>query len=125
MLLNEYFNERIDSIKIRPTEDDTKEFHCPSGSIYTIGRMPFCDILIDESAVSRTHATIDVRENCVVITDSNSKNGTFVNEERITQKALEDGDIIRIGRSQFIVSFGLITLSKRYFSSQQSLFAAP
>ncbi|MEA1949267.1 MAG: FHA domain-containing protein [Thermodesulfobacteriota bacterium] len=115
ILFNEYSKERIASIKIRSTKDGAKELHCPSNSIYTIGRLQFCDIYIDDSAVSRTHATIDVRENRVVITDSDSTNGTFVNNEMITRKVLENGDIIEIGGLQFFVSFDVDT--KLYFSS--------
>jgi pSer/pThr/pTyr-binding forkhead associated (FHA) protein len=39
------------------------------------------------------------------IEDNLSRNGTFVNEQRVTRAMLNDGDVIRVGRAKF--RFGL------------------
>jgi DNA-binding NtrC family response regulator len=54
---------------------------------------------------SRHHATLEVAsdETAVTVRDHGSKNGTFVNGARITQAALGDGDLLRIGDSFFIL----------------------
>jgi len=56
---------------------------------------------------SRHHATLEVAadETEVTVRDHASKNGTFVNGARITQAALRDGDLLRIGDSFFILRF--------------------
>ena len=36
-----------------------------------------------------------------VIEDLNSTNGTFVNAERINRRALKEGDIVTLGKSEF------------------------
>ena len=64
-----------------------------------IGRSPDCDIHIDADGVSREHAYLRVSGGKVSIEDNESRNGTFVNEERVEQRTLRPGDRIRLGPS--------------------------
>lgn len=65
----------------------------------TIGRSTDNDIVIAEESVSRAHAEIDCQDNRLVIRDLGSKNGTFVNQERIEKPhVLKSGDQIHIGQ---------------------------
>ena len=61
----------------------------------------------DEIIVSAEHADITYSDGKYVLRDHNSRNGTFVNWERILQKTLEPGDIIEFGRggpsAQFVL----------------------
>ena len=53
---------------------------------------------IDHSSVSETHAEVTVgADGRATLTDLKSLNGTFVNGERITSKALEEGDLVQFG----------------------------
>src|SRR5450759_739388 len=63
----------------------------------TIGRHPTNTVVIDIATVSAEHAIIENIDGAYRLTDRNSKNGTFVNGERIGVTMLHDGDIIRIG----------------------------
>lgn len=64
----------------------------------TIGRSGESDMVLDDSAVSRVHAIVlhdaagDYR-----ICDQDSTNGTYVNNQRIGEHVLKDGDEIEIG----------------------------
>lgn len=53
-----------------------------SGS-HVIGRSPACQIIIPHDSVSRRHARLSVAGSDVVVTDLNSRNGTFLNGTRI------------------------------------------
>lgn len=65
----------------------------------TLGRSTDNDIVIADESVSRRHAEIDYQVNRLVIQDLGSKNGTFVNQERITRpRNLKSGDQIHIGQ---------------------------
>ena len=66
-----------------------------------IGRKADCQITIADSTVSGQHAVILFRAGKYSITDQQSSMGTFVNDEDIElePKYLNDGDIIRIGRT--------------------------
>ena len=73
-----------------------------------IGREADCDIVILDRQVSRQHAKIEISKNGqVAISDLNSKNGVFINGERISgSRELSDGDAIKIALIQemFFVS---------------------
>ncbi len=67
--------------------------------VVTIGRLSGCDIVIHDPGASRRHAEIRRDGNGYVITDLGSTNGTMVNEATITERNLEEGDRITIGRT--------------------------
>ena len=63
----------------------------------TIGRSPECDIILPDRVVSRRHACIDRRDGGYFILDDDSKNGTFVNGQPVTEPhRLTDGDEIQV-----------------------------
>ena len=71
----------------------------------TIGRDTSNDITLDDELASKEHAVIEIikTENGVefLIQDLNSTNHTFVNDAPIELHKLKDGDLIRIGMSDF------------------------
>ena len=64
-----------------------------------VGRASTCDIQLDMDNVSRNHAIVTRTALGWVLKDLGSTNGTYVNEARIDERALKDGDQIRIGRA--------------------------
>lgn len=79
------------------------------GPSLRIGRRPDNDIQIDEISVSGHHAVIEAIPNAYLegttdyyITDSDSTNGTFVNDIRIDgRQRLNSNDLVRIGWNEF------------------------
>lgn len=71
----------------------------------TIGRDSDNDITLDDELVSKHHAVVEIinSENDIefIIQDLNSTNHTFVNDSPIELHKLKDGDVIRIGMSDF------------------------
>ncbi len=66
-----------------------------------IGRSMNADIQIDDESASRDHAFI-VRDNSGYrIRDNASKNGCFLNDDRVDDCYLHDGDLLRIGGTIF------------------------
>jgi hypothetical protein len=66
----------------------------------TIGRRPGNEIALEwDSEVSRVHAALErVGTDWVVADDGLSRNGTWVNGERVTgRRRLRDGDVIAVG----------------------------
>jgi two-component system, cell cycle response regulator len=67
----------------------------------TIGREQLCTIEINDDFMSRTHAILELTDSGYMLTDNHSRNGTFVNDQRITSHLLRPGDQIRVGNHIF------------------------
>ena len=68
--------------------------------VFLLGRHPDCALgLGPDTFVSRVHAIAEVSPPRCRIRDLDSKNGTFVNGQRIEEAELSDGDKIKIGRT--------------------------
>jgi hypothetical protein len=65
--------------------------------LMTIGREPSCDIHIDSLAIAPQHARI-LMQNGKCTLQSNTGEETFINQQPVTEQALEDNDLIRIGK---------------------------
>jgi len=79
-----------------------KKVRTNGGSI-TIGRLPDNAIAIDNLAVSKRHAQITSEQGHLVIKDLDSLNGTFVNNQRVKQSSLKDGDVVMVGKHSIYV----------------------
>lgn len=76
------------------------EIELTEGSVLA-GRLPECDVMIDDGLVSRMHARISVRADAVVVEDLHSTNGVYVNGTRITHSALlREGDRVLLGTTE-------------------------
>ncbi len=64
---------------------------------WTLGRDPYCNIVLDADSVSRAHARIEVKSRGVIIIDLQSTNGTFVNDEPVDRRELRSGDLVKVG----------------------------
>jgi len=64
----------------------------------TIGRQEDNTIPIDNLAVSGHHARIDLAGSDYILTDLQSTNGTFVNNQKVVSHKLSHGDMILIGK---------------------------
>lgn len=63
----------------------------------TVGRLPDNSFQIADASVSSHHAEILLRGKEVVVRDLDSTNGTFINNERVTEAAVKPGQILRLG----------------------------
>jgi hypothetical protein len=70
-----------------------------------IGRMKdYADYVINSNAVGKIHAELIKEDDSIFIVDSNSKNGTFINNERLkpnTKTRVSNNDILRFANKEF------------------------
>jgi hypothetical protein len=71
----------------------------------TVGRHPESDIFLNDVTVSRHHCRFSSGD-VLVVEDSGSTNGTYVNDERVDSSELSAGDEVLIGRFHFVVVHG-------------------
>jgi hypothetical protein len=79
------------------------DLEVPAGQ-FVIGRTPDCQLSLDDPLVSRRHALLVVKHDGVFVEDLGSRNGVFVNGNKIEgQVKLRDDDAIKIGGQEMTV----------------------
>jgi predicted component of type VI protein secretion system len=66
------------------------------GMRITIGRSSDCDVRLEDAAVSKHHAQVEVLGKDYVLRDLGSANGTRVNGQEVTRHLLQHGDLIQV-----------------------------
>jgi pSer/pThr/pTyr-binding forkhead associated (FHA) protein len=82
----------------------------PSGfpitrKLMIIGRATNIDITINDPTISKKHAQLISFENEYQLRDLDSRNGTFINNQRISEAYLGNGDLITFGEAKFVFLF--------------------
>ncbi|MBN1125017.1 MAG: FHA domain-containing protein [Sedimentisphaerales bacterium] len=90
------------NLVLRKKNGSHKSFPLPN-SVTVIGRRQECDLCIPLMVVSRRHCQLNLDEGKLTIRDLGSRNGTFVNGERIEEAQIKAGDEIRLGPLEFSV----------------------
>lgn len=96
--------EKTPSVKITIENGERKgEEYKLDKDEFSFGRASSNDIVLKEAKVSRQHAIIKKQGNEYLIEDLHSSNGVLINDEKVKEHALSDGDIIKIG--DFVMKF--------------------
>jgi predicted component of type VI protein secretion system len=81
------------------------------GPKFYIGRSEDCQLRPRSDLISRHHCAIIVEGDYVAVRDFGSKNGTYVNGERVSsERELKPGDKVKVGPLEFEVLFDLAAL---------------
>jgi pSer/pThr/pTyr-binding forkhead associated (FHA) protein len=70
---------------------------------FRVGRNPGLSLTLSSDSVSKEHAELFLEDGQLCVFDLGSKNGTFVNGERIKQSRLREGDILHLGQVEYRV----------------------
>ena len=68
-----------------------------------VGRVQACDIVLPYSDITAIHAVIEINENSFTVYDMNSRNGTFVNDEKIVAKSFGLNDKVKFSSHEFVI----------------------
>ena len=74
--------------------------------IISIGRRVDNDVVLDAATVSRRHAQIRWRYGRFILYDLSNRGRTFINSEKVTEHALQTGDVIGISNVKLIYGEG-------------------
>jgi pSer/pThr/pTyr-binding forkhead associated (FHA) protein len=67
----------------------------------SFGRATDNDVVLPDKSISRRHATIMPGEGGFYLRDLQSQNGTYVDDQRVNEYLLRDGDRVQLGDLQF------------------------
>ncbi len=76
------------------------KFEIPTGRNATIGRQPGSDLQLNDTEVSRQHALVQYRDGQVLVCDTGSTNGTYLNGEKLKPQqwhAVRPGATLELG----------------------------
>jgi two-component system, NtrC family, response regulator HydG len=62
-----------------------------------LGTAPICDLRLSDPTVSRRHASLELSEHGLLVTDLGSTNGTFINDARVVAGYVGERDRLRLG----------------------------
>lgn len=65
--------------------------------VVSFGREPANTMVLQDQRVSRLHARLSWSEQGWLLEDLQSRNGTYVNGERVTSRLLRSGDQVQMG----------------------------
>lgn len=71
-----------------------------------VGRTPDNHVRINKPTVSRRHAQLSQTDKGWTVKDLRSENGTYINNEKISEKTLADGDRVQFGTVKLLFRLG-------------------
>ena len=82
------------------------EFSSDMQRIVRLGKLHSAQVKLDDPAVSRIHAIIELASGQAMLVDMGADGGTLVNGKRVSKVRLNHGDQIQIGETVLVVAFG-------------------
>ena len=73
-----------------------------SAPLTRLVRHPDSEISLDDITVSRRHAEVERTARGYVVRDAGSLNGTYVNQQRIDEALLQQGDEVQVGKFRLV-----------------------
>jgi uncharacterized RDD family membrane protein YckC len=92
----------VPKLVVNPSSPNRREISLSAGAALTIGRDPTNDLVLPDVMVSRRHAVVEPRAGLFYLRDCASANGSVVNGERVSERGLQDGDVVAIGTARLV-----------------------
>jgi len=93
----------MSNYRLTPIRGTAKQIALTGGRVI-IGRNPDCTVPIIDERASRQHCVLQPDgKGGWMVRDLGSRNGTKVNEVRITESPLRPGDVLKVGSHEFLV----------------------
>lgn len=91
-------SEEVHCLRVTDGLDDSELFLVPPAGL-KIGRTTPADAVISHPSVSREHCVVGLANDELLVTDLNSTNGTYIDDQRISRAAvLPVGSVLRVGQ---------------------------
>ena len=115
--LNKTVIFKVDEAESAPSSSDSlkhaiyplvkNEYTSGLVKIFSIGRFDGNDMIMPDYAISKQHATIEIKKENYLIRDGGSTNGTMINGKRVDKKPVQirDKDVVAFARYEFTFFF--------------------
>jgi hypothetical protein len=95
---------------LNPGTPFAREMDLRGGKI-TLGRSADNDIQINDATISSRHCEVDISDIAISVKDLGSRNGSFVNGERIQKATLQSGQLLRLGQVEMRFDLGDVNIA--------------
>ena len=95
--------EVADMFSLNLAGDQATVVNIPDERVFLIGRSPDCHLSVRDPSASRVHCRLIACDGVLTLYDAGSRWGTFVNSQRIFERQLIPGDVIRLGATSIEV----------------------
>src|SRR5437660_4792188 len=89
-----------------------QQIQAKAGETVSIGRTPKASNPLADNFMSGAHFAVECDANGCRLRDLNSRNGTKLNNELVTEAVLKNGDQIHAGRTDFVVRIEAVPKSE-------------
>jgi len=89
---------------IRQSGDDPGDMIELKPGVNRFGAGKDCDFIVDSSSVSSVHCDILVDKTGITVRDLDSENGTFVDEQPVSESRVGKGQTLRLGELRLLVA---------------------
>ena len=86
-------------LKLQLSDGNFRSFEFMNRKSITMGRWKTNDIVLTDPTVSGHHAAIELDEDSFCLKDLDSRNGSRVNDVPVAKRALQNGDVIKLGHT--------------------------
>ncbi len=86
---------------MRAGAEPGREYGLPEDGEIKIGRLPGLAVTVLDTKVSREHCKVYRQSTGWIVEDLESRNGTYVNAQRVKKRLLQPGDRLRVGQTEF------------------------
>lgn len=100
--MNAVYVKGMARLQVTTTNIDPTEIVLARGC-NRLGREGENDFLVPHDSVSRKHCEVWLTEEAVLVRDLQSRNGTFVNGERVSEAEVLEGQSLRVGDVEFVL----------------------
>jgi len=95
---------------VKTPDVGTAEIHLTPGR-NSIGREGDVDLIVPHPSVSRQHCEVWLTDDAVLVRDLGSRNGTYIEGERVEEAQLTQGQILRIGDVELLLADAPVRIS--------------
>ncbi len=89
--------------------DQGRYFPLPDSGTVSIGKdQKSADIILHDLYVSRVHCELRVEGDKVVVNHLSGPNGTLINGQKITEQAMQVGEVLRVGNSHLRLELAVV-----------------